>query len=125
MADLEHEIDSLRVELEDKDNLMKKELKRHEEFWQAKLQKEKEFHCEETLALKEALTVLRAQITAKSGVEVRVDPPALIGGAFSGSKLVCDAWTQLPGLAGTECDALSAVSLAYQVPIFYSFSLLY
>lgn len=114
MADLEQEINSLHHELEEKDKRMKKELKKHEDFWQEKFQKEKEFHSEETLALKEVLAVLRAQIS-KGGLEVRrgVENPVQV--LVSGSKLVCDAWTQLPGMAGTDCDALAAVSLAYQV----------
>ena len=32
-----------------------------------------------------------------------------------GSKLVCDAWTQLPGMAGNPSEALSSVAMAYQV----------
>ena len=32
-----------------------------------------------------------------------------------GSKPVCDAWTQLPGMAGNPSEALSSVAMAYQV----------
>ena len=36
-----------------------------------------------------------------------------------GSKPVCDAWTQLPGMSGNPSEALSSVALAYQV--FFSY----
>ena len=157
VEDLECEIEALRNELHDKELRMQKQLKEVEAFWQSKLFQEKASHSVETNALKEALNILRRQISTpttswtspvfrnkfKPDEEVsQVDhlsgeggnDPGLAGfdvysnpvktdfdvgsnPASSGfaSKPVCDAWTQLPGMAGNPSEALSSVAMAYQV----------
>jgi hypothetical protein len=41
--------------------------------------------------------------------------PLITSSGFTVSKPVCDAWTQMPGMAGNPSAALSSVALAYQV----------
>jgi hypothetical protein len=94
--------------------------------------------------LREALNILRRQLSTqttswtasnvKNGVagddEVRqneLDPVSGDGGSGNPvlpgaeedlvTKPVCDAWTQLPGMAGNPSEALSSVALAYQVSL--------
>ena len=43
------------------------------------------------------------------------DPLSSPTSGFTVSKPVCDAWTQMPGMAGNPSAALSSVALAYQV----------
>ena len=166
VEDLECEIEALRNELHDKELRMQKQLKEVEAFWQSKLFQEKASHSVETNALKEALNILRRQISTPTtswtspvfrnkfkpdeevsqvdhlsgeggndlglaGFDVYSNPvktdfdvgsnpvPSGFGSnpasSGFGSKPVCDAWTQLPGMAGNPSEALSSVAMAYQV----------
>ena len=63
MAELENEIETLRNELRDKELRMQSELKQVQTFWQSKLFQEKTSHNLEMAALKEALKILRKQMT--------------------------------------------------------------
>ena len=63
VAELENEIETLRKELRDKELRMQSELKQVQTFLQSKLFQEKASHNLETNALKEALKILRRQMT--------------------------------------------------------------
>jgi hypothetical protein len=52
--------------------------------------------------------------TSFEGSVCNADPLSSSSG-FTVSKPVCDAWTQMPGMAGNPSAALSSVALAYQV----------
>ena len=144
VAELENEIETLRNELRDKELRMQSELKQVQTFWQSKLFQEKTSHNLEMAALKEALKILRKQMTpptmswssssstttatASSNVRNKFRSEEEVGhdGDFNGDgcnpglmvvKPVCDAWTQVPGVSGNPSEALSSVALAYQVSL--------
>ena len=145
VAELESEIETLRAELRDKETEMQQEVSEVKKFWRSRLIQEKASHSVETNALREALNTLRRQMSTQTtswtassvrngfvvgngGDEVRLHGPEQVSGDGDsekpvatgpdpdfGSKLVCDAWTQLPGMAGNPSEALSSVAMAYQV----------
>ena len=123
---------------------MQSELKQVQTFWQSKLFQEKTSHNLEMAALKEALKILKKQMTppamswssssstttatATSNVRNKFRSEEEVGhdGDFNGDgcnpglmvvKPVCDAWTQVPGVSGNPSEALSSVALAYQVSL--------